>query len=69
MVIAKTYLPEAALRKTPAFEILRRIMIAIQLLLLILLVVGRVFGASADTQLSHNESLSIAPMQSLSRAR
>jgi hypothetical protein len=69
MVIAKAAPPGAALRKTPAFDILRRVMIAIQLLLLILLVVGRAFGANADTQLSHSESLSIAPMQSPSRAR
>ncbi len=69
MVITKTDPPGAALRKTPTFDILRRVMIAIQLLLLILLVVGRAFGASADTQLSHTGSRGVAPMQSLSRAR
>ncbi len=67
MVITKTYPPGATLRKTPAFEILRRAVIAIQLLLLVLLVVGRAFGAVGDTHLSHTGTL-LAPTQLLSAA-
>ena len=68
MVVTKTYPPGAALRKTPAFEILRRVVIAIQLLLLVVLVAGRTVGAIGDAHLSHTGARSIAPSQLLSSA-
>jgi hypothetical protein len=49
--------------------ILRRAMIGVQLLLLVLLIVGRAFGVAGDTQLAHNNSLTIAPRQALGSAR
>jgi hypothetical protein len=49
--------------------ILRRAMIGVQLLLLVLLIVGRALGASGDADLAHNNLLSIAPRQALGSAR
>jgi hypothetical protein len=48
---------------------LRRAMIGVQLLLLVLLIVGRTFGAAGDTQRAPNSLLSIAPNQALGFAR
>ena len=68
MALAMPYPPGAALPKTRAFEILRRVAIAIQLLLLLLLIVGRAFGAAGDAHLSHTGALGIAPSTLLSSA-
>jgi len=68
MVIAKTYPPGAAPRKTPTFETVRRVVVAVQLLLLVLLLIGRAFGAVSDAHLSHIGSLSVAPSPLLSSA-
>ena len=49
--------------------ILRRAMIGVQLLLLVLLIVGRAFGGAGDARLAHNSLLSIAPIEALPSAR
>jgi hypothetical protein len=60
--------PDAAVRKTRVFEILRGVAIAIQLLLLALLIVGRAFGAVGDSHFSHMAAPSVVPRQHLSAA-
>lgn len=63
MFLADAHPSAVAPAKTRIFATLRRAMIAIQLLLLLLLLVGRAFGAAADAQRAQSGTPSAAPSQ------
>jgi len=68
MFVSKTYPPGPALPKIRASDVLRRVVVAIELLLLLVLIAGRAFGAVGDAQLVRTGALSVAPSQLLSSA-
>ena len=71
--ITNTSQDRAVLRDMTSFETLRRFVIAIQLLLLVVLVIGRALGGVGDGQLSYRAALTPAalalpPSRALSRS-
>ena len=67
MVITKTSHDRGVLRETTSFEMLRRFVIALQLLLLIVLVIGRALSGVGAGQLSYRAALTPAALVMLAR--